>query len=294
MFKKIYEKYYVNKRINELNQDRIKEWYELSEVFKEKKDIDSIILGSSHGVNGLIASIIFDNENAFNLCTNSQDLYGSYQMMQLCLTKHNLKNIIMTYSLFSNSFMLDFIKTERDKCYLNEICFNLESRYEKSSYDKKSKKLIELYIKYYLKNKCQETEFRDNYGDKGGGKKRSYFKNDMTTERRVAGHMKYNNSDDNENIWLEKMIDICRQKDINIKVVIMPARDDYKQEAFKYGTYNELFHNVLQICRTRNVHLISYFEEEIEDKYFGDFDHLTYDGAVFLSNKLKKDMQDGK
>ena len=293
MFKiKFYEKYYLNKQLNRLNKDKIKEWYELSEIFKGKKDIDSIILGSSHGVYGLISSVIFDNEKSINLCTDSQDLYRSYKILKLCMTNYNIKNVIITYSLFSNSFMLDLVKSERDKCYLNEIFFNIESRYEESRYDKKHKKLIELYIKYYLNNKYFDREYRDNSGDKIG--QRIFFSDDVSTETRVYGHIKHNKRNNNENMWLEKVADICIQKAININIVIMPVRYDYRQETFKYGTYSELFNNVLQICRTKNVNLISYFEEQMEDKCFGDFDHLTYDGAFLISNKLKKDIRDGK
>lgn len=292
MLKKLYETYYLNKRIDRINQNTVKEWYELSETLKDKKEINDIILGSSHGAYGLISSVIFDNEKSINLCTDSQDLYRSYKILKLCMTNHNIKNVIITYSLFSNSYMLDLVKSERDKCYLNEIFFNIKNRYEESRYDKKYKKLIELYIKYYLNNKYFDREYRDNFGDKIG--KRIFFSDDVSTETRVYGHIKHNKRNNNENIWLENIVDICIQKAININIIIMPVRNDYRQEAFKYGTYNELFNNVLQICRTKNVNLISYFEEHIEDKYFGDFDHLTDNGAFIISNKLKKDIQDGK
>lgn len=289
---KFYEKYYLNKRLNRLNEDKIKEWYELSEILKEKQDIKNIILGSSHGAYGLLSSVIFNNENSINLCTDSQDLYRSYKMLEHCAEQYNLENIIITYSLFSNSYMLDLVKSEREKCYLNEVFFNIKNRDEESKYDKKYKKLIRLYAKYYLNNKYFNREYRDEYGDKIG--QRIFFPNDASTETRVYGHIKHNRRNNNENIWLEKIIDLCIQKNINVSVVVMPVRNDYRQEAFKYGTFNELFNNMLQICSAKNINVISYFEEQIEDKYFGDFDHLTYDGAVFISTKLKKDMQKGE
>lgn len=288
MLKKLYETYYLNKRIDRINQNTVKEWYELSETLKDKKEINDIILGSSHGAYGLISSVIFNNETTINLCTDSQDLYRSYKILKKCLEKNAIKNIVLTFSLFSNSFMLDLVKSERDKCYLNEIIFNIQNRYQDSRYDKKYKKLIKLYMKYYLTNKYFGRNYRDCNGDKIG--KRIFFSNNINVETRVSGHIKHNKRNINELIWLNKIIDLCKQRNINIVIVVMPVREDYRAEAFKHGSYKELFNDLIQICSQNNIKLLSYFNENIEDKYFGDFDHLTHDGALIISKKIAEDM----
>lgn len=70
----------------------------------------------------------------------------------------------------------------------------------------------------------------------------------------------------------------------------MPVRSDYRNESYNYGLYGDLFYEIIGITDKYNVPLHSYYEYEIEDKYFGDYDHLTEDGAKFFSNKIVREI----
>lgn len=283
-----FEKYYLNRHMGRLDIKAIVEWYELSQVYNSFRwggEINNIVIGSSHGAYGLISSIIFDSKYSINLCTDSQDLYTSCKILEMCLNEHSVKNVVMTYSLFSNSYMLDMVKSERNKCYLNNIFFNVERRIKNSSYDIKYTKLIKLYIKYYLENKHYTKIYRNEYGDKI---QRLFFDNDMSVEQRVKGHIKHNKRNNNENIWLEIIIEMCKKRNISLNVVIMPVRTDYRKEVYKYGTYSEFFNNIIQISKKTNTSLYSFFNDVLEDEYFGDFDHLNYNGAAVVSENVQK------
>lgn len=70
----------------------------------------------------------------------------------------------------------------------------------------------------------------------------------------------------------------------------MPVRSDYRQEALKYGNTKQLFNNIIEICKENNIKLHNYFQLDINNKYFCDFDHLNNKGAELISKKLKEDI----
>lgn len=288
---KFLEKLYLDRRLYKLSKQEVQEWYELSSVYKNKKNIENLILGSSHGGYGLKAEHIFNSKHSMNLCTDSQDLYRSYELAKQCMEKFKIKNIILTYSLFSNSFMLDMVKGKRVNIYLSEILFNIKARVKKTSYDKKYKKLYELYIKHYLLGKEYKYIYRNIFGDIIDNK--TVFTDDYGVEKRVKSHIKHNKRNNNENVWIKKLyklFDDSLYGGGDLHIVIMPVRSDYRQEALKYGNTKQLFNNIIEICKENNIKLHNYFQLDINNKYFCDFDHLNNKGAELISKKLKEDI----
>lgn len=282
-------KSYLDKRIHRINTCLLREYDELYNFYNQKKYIDILLLGSSHGAYGLSAKVFSTkDESCFNLCTDSQDLYRSYELLIRSINHFkSIRKVILTYSLFSNGYNLDMVKSEIDKVYINDIIFKIKPRIKYSKKDIKYKLLGKSYLYFYPFLLNYNPCYRDKYGDKMGER---VFCNDMEVFSRVKSHIKHNKRNNIENIYVEKIIETCKKNNIKLSVVIMPVRSDYRKESYNYGFYKDLFCDIINITSEYDVQLLSYFEYEIDNKYFGDFDHLTEEGAKFISNKILKDM----
>lgn len=88
--------------------------------WKTNKDkIETLILGSSHGLYGYRAE-----GSEFNLCDVSQDLYYSYHLYALSCDFPQLKNVVLFYSVFSPGHVLE--KTaENVKCLFYKELYHI-------------------------------------------------------------------------------------------------------------------------------------------------------------------------
>ena len=100
--------------------------------------IKNLILGSSHGVYGFLP-----NNNEFNLCFPSQDLYYALKLYEKYRFKcHNLRTIYLFYSVFSPGFELAE-SNEKWRCTWYQMFFNIKSQ---------NKILTLLFCDFILKN----------------------------------------------------------------------------------------------------------------------------------------------
>ena len=83
--------------------------------------IDTLVLGSSHGQYSYVPQ-----ENEYNLCLPSQDLYYSYSLYKKYSRRlKNLQTVVLFYSVFSQGFEL--IKSrENFRCYGYEQIFGIK------------------------------------------------------------------------------------------------------------------------------------------------------------------------
>ncbi len=119
----------INKKYN-LNQGDLSEFIKLRdgiEVYKDK--IENLFLGSSNGDYGVNTNM-FDANKAFNLCIASQDLYYSFQLYKKYAEElKNLKNIFVTYSVFSAGFELQRTSNNSHIYYYKNV-FEIPYKYE--------------------------------------------------------------------------------------------------------------------------------------------------------------------
>lgn len=171
MFFKKLRKSYLDKRIHRINTSLLREYDELYSFYNMKKDVDILLLGSSHGAYGLSAkTFTTKDQSCFNLCTDSQDLYRSYELLIKSINHFkSIKKVILTYSLFSNGYNLDMVKSERDKVYISDITFNIKARIKYTVKDIKYKFLAKSYLYFYPVLLNDNSYYRDKYGDKTGG-----------------------------------------------------------------------------------------------------------------------------
>ena len=139
----------------------IKSYIELKQLI-QNADYNSIIVGSSHGECGIKAEILTDeNYRYLNCCTSSQDLYRSYELIKYIAQIKQLKQVIMTYSLFNNSFALEKTKQEIRIAYINDALFNIPMRKKIDKRDINLISLIKKYEKTYPITKKRRNAFED-------------------------------------------------------------------------------------------------------------------------------------
>jgi hypothetical protein len=88
--------------------------------------------------------------------------------------------------------------------------------------------------------------------------------------------------------YVQLIIDACKAKNINIILVSMPVHSKYKSQVSSYyfGQLNEI------ISINKEIRYINFLNEDSEDKYFSDGNHLNNAGAKkytdIINQKLKE------
>lgn len=274
MIKKI--KKYFRKEI-ELFDGIILEIAEKKMEFDYKKRfIEILVLGSSHGSYGF-NPLLFKSV-AFNACSNSQDLYYSYQLYKVFSKQAvNLKKVYLFFSVFSNGY--DIEKTSG-----NQICSFFNYFYGIPYKYGETKQLA----KYF--NACKIRDIKNKNKLKYKLHNNNGFNNNLTfypgdsfeVNKRALTHLRENiriNSQIKNIIYLHNL---CIQNNQELNIIISPARSDYKEylpdEAF---LFKKLFH----IANEKKIKIINLYSSiEFNDEDFGDSDHLNRSGANKLTN----------
>lgn len=242
------------------------------ELQLKKESIDTIVLGSSHGAAGFISKLY--SVNSFNLASASQDLYYSYQLLKYCQKElKNLKNIYLFYSVFSSGFELQ--KTnEKERCAFFKFLFNIPYKYET---DNKLEYFYTQTYSYYKTNK-------ENIDTNGYIEQKIFFDKNFPVEKRISTHLRENQRENNQLTYLNKIINICNQNNINLIIIIPPARQDYRNSL---PNHNVLFEKLYKV---ENLPLVIDLYDDTNFEYldFGDFDHLNKQGAIKLTNLIKE------
>lgn len=270
-----------------INHDVLLRWKEVRDAVMEAKNPETLIVGSSHGACGIQCSII--DSNGLNLCFDSIDLYLSDIMGEYFINKFNsIKRVIVTYSLFSNSYEVEKIPSTRYTLDGLDIFFGIDARRVKSKKDYSILSSIMYYKKIYIDNIKEQNIYREKNGDQ----KELLSPAPQASNETVANHIKHYLRNNSQNQYLEKLIKFCSDRNIEVYVIITPVREDYKLEVIKVCGKEELFKDVISIChKNSNAHLLSYFfSEKFVQEDFRDSDHLNIKGAKKLSNIIKKDI----
>jgi hypothetical protein len=258
-------------------------------MFQDMQDrISTLVVGSSHGDFGFDPRYC---ENAFNLCSPSQDLKHSFHLYKnTCETVSTLKTLVIFYSVFSPGNFMERSPGEKANCPVLNEAFGLGLQYE----DAELSGLASL-----LKGELDDlsSEFAGLEGHAGFlpvfGK--TFFPDSYGAQLRADKHLKLNKNGE-ANLFLMDMLLLAKAMNHRVCIVIPPVRQDYKQATG--GDFNYLFRDLLLILdelKTSNpkldIQLINGFDDsEFTDDLFGDFDHLlpTEEGVKILSSKVQR------
>lgn len=248
--------------------------------------IENIILGSSHGVYGYIPE-----QNEFNLCFPSQDLYYSFSLYEKFRGKcPNLKNIILFYSVFSAGF--DLAKSsEKWRCLCYKDAFNINSIYE--NVNKLSVKKIKSISKKKQYQEIKNLTVSDFYrGENIDIEGLATFKNAINSypaKERAFDHLKFNVKYNNlQNIYLKKLIELIKENNGNLYIVIPLMQ----AELVKWlPDLNIIMTELFDISKQNNLKILNFYQNnDFGPKDFFDYDHLNYSGARKLTALIKNKM----
>ena len=243
-------------------------------------DFETLILGTSCAYYGYRP-----NQNELNLAIGSQDLYTSYNLYKK-LEHKNLKNIIISYSVFSQGFTL--IRThDRERSVWYKLLYGIEYQYpeiakENNLYNKE--KSISDCLNGYTRDLTIKPTYR---GEQFQYKKRKIDKDNVKI---VAGkHLKNNRREDSQVRYCDMLSNDTKDKNINVYIVIFPRPDFYRQFLPKK---EELFKDIYDVCKKYNhVRILDYYDsQDYGADDFCDDSHLTLDAAVRFTDCIRKNM----
>lgn len=255
-----------------LSKDIIWEHYKkFKEIETFKDEIETLVLGSSHGAYGYKA---IDNE--YNLSLSSQDLYYSYKLYEKYSTiLTNLKNIVLFYSVFSNGFILDKTR-EKQRVLTYKNIFNIPILHPALYF-----KIYNISFPFYL-GKVKNRMINYNHGNI----ENPSFYCQCSPELRANSHYKNNLRPNKQNYWIENLINLAKENNINVFIILSPAKSAYKD---CLPNSKDLFKDLLNSIEGKEITLINLYDSDLfVDDDFGDWDHLNSNGAEKLSNYVRE------
>ncbi len=243
---------------------------------KFSKNIDTIILGSSHAQLGYRAEY-----NEFNLGLSFQDLYCSYNLYKK-LNNKNIKNVILFYSVFSPGAQT--IKSKfADTMTVYKVIAGFDYQDINIAKEKKINDLEQGYKHQF--NKLKKTFiFNSDYR----GNEVSYitcFKPPIAADR-AKPHFKNNQRHNNQTKYIEYLQSETAKNNQNLYIVIPPATEDYKKALPQSKElYKELFN-------VKGLNIFNYYDEHFANEEFEDWDHLNLKGAVRLTKMIRDNISE--
>lgn len=235
------------------------------------ENIETLAIGASHGDYGFNSNLC---KNSYNMCYTSTDLYYCYELYKLFAPKmSNLKNIILFYSVFSPGFELEKTNEFQIAVFIKLLfAIPYKKRYLEK-YEKKFNNFLKSTIKASAPIDCENYTGYDN--------PQIFFNDDYGVLKRAKTHLRENLRGNNQTGYVEKILQLTKENNHNLIVVIPPAREDYKKclpEALEL--FKEL--NNIELVNVLNF----YNDNDFIKDDFGDFDHLNNHGAKKLTKKI--------
>jgi len=257
-------------------------WYDLKKLGLEnnKNKIETLFVGSSHGDVGINTNAIPDCKG-YNLCFSSQDLYYSFELYKKYADYlHNLKNICVTFSVFSSGYELQKTINKHLIYYYKQI-FDIDFKYPPESGNcKKELEFLNRYSNTYLPK-----------GFTGYKESISPFNFEIAL-RDVKSHLKNAFRDNGQEIYIQEFSKLAKEKGHNLFVIIPSHSPEYrkqsKQAAIESGfDYNKKFDKLY----SQNIKILNYYNhKDFTDDDFMDWEHLLPSGAIKFTNILINDI----
>ena len=263
--------------------------YKYNWMDKHAEEVETLVLGSSHSLNGIIPRYL--GENSFNLALPGQTLkYDAYLFFKWTDRYKNLKLVILPISYFS--FFMDhseWIGETYSKIYLKSPFHSDYSRYNLEMLDFKS-----LHSKIYLWRTEDEVYIKER------GWLPMYLKN----KNNSTWNLEHNNIHgvkehtmkswgfvDNNYKLVSSIIEYCNKNGIKIALITTPQYKDYNIHLDKaqLGKMYELINN---LQRMYGVLYLNYLQDDrfCADDFY-DPSHLSEIGAEKFTRILKYDLR---
>ena len=260
-----------------------------SKQYEFEENIELLFLGDSHITNAIIDSLI---PNATNLAKRSEPYYYTYQRLKFVSNSTKIKKVVLGYSYHNiSSYYDEFISGNLSAVMPHKLFFCLKFSEKLRVLNWNKKKLIlvlkkifkSFYNQYYnITEEKGEYSFYDGYNNPFEKEK----VNLKSLQNRISFQF-YNvdkviNLADLNIIYLKKIIDFCKEKNIELSFLITPLHPVYNSNIpsiFKYRFHDFALQNKVNLINLENLNLS-------DSCYVPDGDHVTTKGAEITTRAL--------
>ncbi len=240
----------------------------------------------------LVNTNMFDNNKAFNLCVRYQDLYYSFELYKKYARElKNLKNVFLTYSVFSPGFELQKIKDNYHMYYYNYV-FGIPFKYQLCGGGGTLNKELQIIEYVVKKHYCLPVRFSGYTNEI-----HPIVNKDIKTS--VLSHLKHAFRDKQQEEYITELCKMASENNHNLYLIVLPRSPEYiqklKEVAEENGyNYEEIFNPLYRISKEYNIKVINHFDDKrFRDDDFSDTQHLVPAGAIKYTNILMKELQIG-
>ena len=272
----------------------------------EQENIDILYCGASHVSHG-ITPVIADQKNGknnFSTGTASQTIEGTYAILQQAVKLYNIEKVFleMDFAVSAkyaknnrNGFSADYIvsdylkdpKIKMDfyksisspKYYINHILPIGKDKHLTLNPSKIYKKIKSIssgeYYSYVYKSKDSE------YDGKGCVLNKDYIKNGTFSNNVKESKINLQNISDEYKNTIDKIIGLCKEKNIELIFYSMPCSDFYLAEKGNYDEYYNFCKNFLaeRGFEYYDFNLAKEKYLNLEDEDFSDDNHFSKQGV---------------
>ncbi|MBN2790194.1 MAG: hypothetical protein JXR69_08385 [Candidatus Delongbacteria bacterium] len=275
----VFLEFYIRSKPNDYS-------YKNKYLTENAKDIETLIIGSSHSFYGIDPQ--YFSMNTFNAAHVAQSLKWDYFIFDNFKDRMtNLKFLIIPISYFSLFYDLEGGDADwRIKDY--KIYYDADGPSWKYNFEILNRKIVPLVIHAYKLFSGEDHGI--NCTDLGFGKRTALVDIDMDTSGKTAAeiHTVENFDDYDSNIEiLEKFIIDCRSMDVKVLLISLPSWETYRKH-LKADQLKKTVDACLDLSgKYDNVVYYSFFNDRrfvLED--FANADHLNDKGAEKISRLL--------
>lgn len=247
-----------------------------------------IVLGASHTLNGINSKYIA--ENCFNMSSASQGYVEDFHILKSISQTSKVGMVILPFSLFSNHFYID--KSIIDGEYMR--IFDYEKSYQvKYTFNYKYLKYKLSLLKEFVNLDTTYLLSKKDFDEMGNllqdcKQKQFSLSDSLTAFIRHTRNMDFSS----RHPYLDSIINLCEQKKISLKLVVLPFSSGYRNLIRRNcPEYNTFVQRLAEEANSRYQVLDyrDYFKNN-EQIYFKDADHLSPCGRDTFSVYLRKQL----
>ena len=269
------------------------------------KDIDTLILGDSYLMTGLIPEM---RKGTLNGASRAEILAITCKKIPfICDYNPQIKNVVISLSFVSiTKERQDALRNPKTIQYFGDKYFSL--------YDKQLKGLTFVWNAGYLTSWCKYTlgvpfeiskelanylriissrQHYQNYPFWGGFQAIHKISDDMDVEHRIGAHFEIGATEvEMSNILIDdfrRLNKYCKERGIRLITVNTPKLPEYEEmvpECYKVALM-EIVEEMEN--QNNNFYYLDYEGMELSQEYFHDADHLNYEGAKLFSEISRRD-----
>lgn len=280
-----------------------------TEEYEELKGtLDTLFVGSSHSYFAFDPQL-FDERmgtNSFNLASGAQPLFMSYQLVREGIEINPIKNVVLGISFSS------LLKNEDDNSVLGgyDRLITLRGKIRTLLEDTDdNRRLHELFYSTRVDNWFDFSAVAENVRHKLSD---TYREDVLAMDDNEYGYRGYwysenvfngqRNTDENRgyNVWDEskvkdinleyliKIMELCRDEGINLRIVILPVTQAFLDYAGDYEAMHDYYAKLADEYGAELYDCINYDNraEDFPNEYFRDTSHLNRAGSQAFGNLL--------